>query len=140
MIMGHLDQNRKNKRSTKVTPPNVPTAQPTDPTSSAALPNTAEQDETPTDVHPPQTNPPALKSHHLYTDCEATTGQIFTDQPGRFITPSSSGNTDMLILYDYDSNFIHVEPMPNRSGASILAAYKWAHAWTMKPLTRCKNS
>ena len=33
----------------------------------------------------------------------------------------------MLILYDYDSNFIHVEPMPNRSGASILAAYKWAH-------------
>ena len=33
----------------------------------------------------------------------------------------------MLILYDYDSNFIHVEPMPNRSGASILATYKRAH-------------
>ena len=71
--------------------------------------------------------PTSLKSHHLYADCEAATRQIYTDQPGRFITPSSSGNTDMLILYDYDSNFIHVEPMPNRSGASILAAYKRAH-------------
>ena len=59
----------------------------------------------------------------------------------------------MLILYNYDSNFIHVEPMPNRSGASILATYNGhtqcsqqgdcdhsCNAWTMKPLTLCKNS
>ena len=100
-------------------PPDVPTAQPTKPIASVALPNIAEQDETPTDVCPPQTDPPALKSHYLYADCDAATGQIFTNQPGRFITLSSSGNTNMLILYDYDSNFIHVEPMPNRSGESI---------------------
>ena len=34
----------------------------------------------------------------------------------------------MLVIYDYDSNFIHVEPMPSKSGPSILAAYASAHA------------
>ena len=128
MIKGHLDQNRKNKCSTKAKPPDVPMEQPTDPTESVALPNEAEQVETPTDVCPPQTEPSALKSHHLYADCEAATRRIVTNQRGRFITPSSSSNTDMLILYEYNSNFIHVEPMPSRSGASILAAYKRVHA------------
>ena len=33
----------------------------------------------------------------------------------------------MLVVYDYDSNFIHVEPMPNKSGPAILAAYERAH-------------
>ena len=28
----------------------------------------------------------------------------------------------MLIIYNYDSNFIHVEPMANKSGPSILLA------------------
>ena len=72
MIMGHLDQNRKNKRSNKVTPPDVPTAQPADPTASTALPNTAEQDETPTDVCPPQTDPPALKSLNMWANSFGT--------------------------------------------------------------------
>jgi hypothetical protein len=34
----------------------------------------------------------------------------------------------MLVLYDYDSNYIHVEPMKSKSGAEILAAYQRAHA------------
>ena len=29
----------------------------------------------------------------------------------------------MFVLYDYNSNAILVEPLPNRSSASILAAY-----------------
>ncbi len=33
----------------------------------------------------------------------------------------------MLILYDYDSNYIHVEPMKSKTGPAILAAYKKAH-------------
>jgi hypothetical protein len=57
------------------------------------------------------------------------TGQIYTDPTGRFLVPSSSGFSDMLILYDYDSNYIHVEPMKNRTGPAILAAYQ--HAITM---------
>jgi hypothetical protein len=34
----------------------------------------------------------------------------------------------MLVLYDYNSNAIHVELMRNKSGPEILAAYKRAHA------------
>ena len=33
----------------------------------------------------------------------------------------------MLVVYDYDSNFIHVEAMASKSGPDILAAYKRAH-------------
>ena len=32
-----------------------------------------------------------------------------------------------MILYDYDSNAILAEPMPSRTAASILAAYKTLH-------------
>jgi hypothetical protein len=34
----------------------------------------------------------------------------------------------MLVLYDYDSNGIPVEPMKSKSVPEILAAYKRAHA------------
>ena len=33
----------------------------------------------------------------------------------------------MLVLYDYDSNYIHVEAMKSKSGSEILAAYQRAH-------------
>mgnify|MGYP002176238706 CR=1 FL=1 len=56
------------------------------------------------------------------------TGQIFTDQTVRFISPSSTGSNKLLILYDYDSNYIHAEPMKNKTATEILAAYKRAHS------------
>jgi hypothetical protein len=49
---------------------------------------------------------------------------IVADPTGRFITPSSSGNNYLLIVYDYDSNYIHAEPRKNRSAQSSLQAYK----------------
>ena len=57
-----------------------------------------------------------------------TTGQIYTDQTGQFVIPSSEGNNYLLILYDYDSNAILAEPMRTRTGKSILQAYKTIHA------------
>jgi hypothetical protein len=39
------------------------------------------------------------------------TGQIFSDPTGRFLTPSSKGNSYLLVVYDYDSNMIFAEPM-----------------------------
>ena len=33
----------------------------------------------------------------------------------------------MLVLYDYDSNSIHVEAMPSRTAYQILLAYQRAH-------------
>jgi len=52
------------------------------------------------------------------------TGQIYTDPTGRFFVPSISGNSYILVLYGYDSNFIHAEPMKNRTKEVILAAYQ----------------
>jgi hypothetical protein len=52
------------------------------------------------------------------------TGQVYTNQTGRFITPSSNGNNYLLILYDYDSNAILAEPLKDHTpGTAILAGY-----------------
>jgi hypothetical protein len=50
----------------------------------------------------------------------------FSSCPGssRFLVPSVSGNSYILVVYDYDSNFIHAEPMKNRTKEVILAAYQ----------------
>ncbi|EEC46594.1 predicted protein [Phaeodactylum tricornutum CCAP 1055/1] len=114
MIKGHLDQQRANLRSTKLSPACSPLS--TEP------PAIAVPDLDPPDAHP------IARTHHVFVAHQRVTGQIYTDQPGRFLTPSSAGHNDMLVLYDFDSNAIHVELMKNKSGPEILAAYKRAHS------------
>jgi hypothetical protein len=116
MIKGHLDQSRSNARSTKpklvsFSPANQnpPTATTTDESSSPA-------------------DPSSLRTHHIYASYQPITGQIFSDPTGRFILPSSTGNKGMLLLYDHDSNYIHVEPLKNHQSSEMLAAYKRGHA------------
>jgi hypothetical protein len=53
-------------------------------------------------------------------------GEIYTDQTGRFRVTSSSGNSQIFVLYDYDSNIIHT-PMPTKTAAEILKAFKTIH-------------
>jgi hypothetical protein len=113
MVKGYLDQQHANLRSTKLAPPvsNFPVS------ALASLEKTA-------DIIVPPIEPPSLCTHHLNGDCRPESGQIHSDQTRRFLIPSASGNTDMLVLYDYDSNAILVEPMKNRSRPQILVAYK----------------
>ena len=66
---------------------------------------------------------PDHRTHHIYTDYKTTTIQVGSDQTGRFIFPSTSGNNYISVLYDYNSNSIHVEPIPNRIQESIKDAY-----------------
>jgi len=108
---GHLDQQRKNLRSTKTKAP-VPHV-------------TLGPKESPTDVHPPTSE---LRSHFVYAEACTVTGQVYTDQPGKFLVSSTSGNQDLLVLYDYDSNAILAEPMKSKSGPEIVRAYKTLHA------------
>ena len=108
MAKGHLDQTRKNQRSTQ----------------SAAAPiieDDPNADQFPTSLDNGE------RTHFCYAACMPYSGQIFTDQTGRFIAPSSEGNNQLFILYDYDSNLIHAEPMRSKSGSEILGAYKRAH-------------
>jgi hypothetical protein len=69
-------------------------------------------------------SPAALKTHFLYANYQPATGQIYTDPTGHFLVPSVSGNSYILVAYNYNSNFIHAEPMKNRTKEVILAAYQ----------------
>ena len=102
---GHLKQTRKGVQSTKSK----------DPTPLPLL----DHDSFPE----PLTN--GQRTHNIYAAVidRSPTGQIFTDQTGRFVIPSSTGNNYMLVLYDYDSNYIDAVPMPNRTAKSILTAF-----------------
>jgi hypothetical protein len=105
MIKGHLDQTRKSQRSTKPTP------------------STDDSDD-PFPASPVD----QARSHHCHTAIFERTSQIYTDQTGRFVTPSSNGNNCLLALCDYDSNCILAEAMENRTANSMLAAYQTLHA------------
>jgi hypothetical protein len=49
---------------------------------------------------------------------------MYTDQTGRFPVISRRGNKHIMVLYDYDSNSILVEPIKNRTDAEILRAFE----------------
>jgi hypothetical protein len=118
---GHLNQTRQNQRSTKAVPvANVPTPAPD------TLKMAQDQDRLDADAFPAPTDDE--RCNFCYLNIIEPTGKIYTDQTGRFIVPSSTGNNYLMILYDYDTNAIFAEPLPNRRAASILAAYKTLHA------------
>ena len=106
MAKGHLDQIRKNQRSTK-TPVEPPTS--------------SKREET--DDFFPTSPDSEARTHFCYAVCLEYIGQIFTDQTGRFIVLSSTGYNQLFVLYDYDSNSIWEEPIKSKSGPVILAAY-----------------
>jgi len=76
-----------------------------------------------TDMYPPVEE----RTHHCYALLIEPSGQIFTDLTGRFLVPSGTGSQYIFVLYDYDSNAILVEPIPNRQGATIKDAYAKLH-------------
>ena len=51
----------------------------------------------------------------------------YSDQTGRFHTPSSSGNNYVFVLYHQDTNTIHAVPIPNRQAATIRTAWETTH-------------
>ena len=111
MVKGHLDQARKNQRSTKKDlQPSAPALMPDD------------------DVPFPESDPGNLRAHHCYASVfEPATGQIHSDQTGKFVVASSAGNNYVLVVYDYNSNSILLAPMRSRTGPCILEAFKIIH-------------
>jgi hypothetical protein len=97
---GHLDQTRKNLRSTKTDDMDL------------------EEEQEPNNT----------QTHQIFAAIENTdkiyTGKIYTDQTGRFPVTSSQGNKYILILYEYDMNAILTEALHNRTAPEILRAYK----------------
>ena len=102
MYLGHLDQTRANQRSTKPSPP----------------------PETDPDTRP---EPTPDRSHAVFVDVHHVTGALASDQTGRFLVPSSAGHQYHMVLYEYDSNYIHAIPLRSRTGPDILAAFQSGH-------------
>jgi hypothetical protein len=82
MIKRHLDQAQKNQRSTKLLQPDI--------TSSPPLTSDGEDDTN--DIFP-HSDPKTARTHHCFAAvCDPATGQIHSNQTGRFVVASSTGN------------------------------------------------
>ena len=53
--------------------------------------------------------------------------KVYFDPTGRFLYVSSRGNQYLLVVYDYDSNAILVEPHKSRAAAHIRDAWLKIH-------------
>jgi hypothetical protein len=60
------------------------------------------------------------------------TGQVFTDQTGKFVVPSTAGHNYVMILYDYDGNSINSQPMKSRTAQEHVKAYQALHTMLVK--------
>jgi hypothetical protein len=124
-----MDQERSNQRSTK--PKNSAdewtTIKKPEPKTTTTAAQTSEDLAFFEDSHPTVTSPPAVRTHAIYVSSQPVTGKLYSDATGRFQIPSSKGNHYLLIVYDFDSNYIFAEPMKSRTGAEHLAAYKRVH-------------
>jgi hypothetical protein len=109
MVKGHMDQTRKNQKSTKTA--NEP-ADPNDDFSPAV------QDK---------------RSHFCYAALTEITSQVYSDQTGKFTFPSRNGINYLFILYDYNSNLILAELMKSRRAQDIINAYDLHPSCTWDP-------
>eukprot|EP00804_Cyclotella_cryptica_P020074 CCRYP_014880-RH/>CCRYP_014880-RH protein AED:0.12 eAED:0.12 QI:0/-1/0/1/-1/1/1/0/1096 len=94
---GHLNQTRKNVRSTKHQ------AAPFQQANSASLRGKKVQD--------------------IYTSVYNVRETIFSDQTGQFPTRSSRGNKYVMVMVEVDSNAILLEPMHSRKDNEMIRAY-----------------
>jgi hypothetical protein len=101
-VMGHLDNRRKNIRSTK--------------------PQVTFHD----DAFPNPT-PENYRSNLCYLAAAEQKQVVYTDQTGRLPQPSSCGNNYLLIAYDYDSNAILLRPIRNRTAEALTTAIADIH-------------
>jgi hypothetical protein len=97
--MGHMNQRRQNIRFTSKTP-------------------IADQ---PT----PDTNL-GSKTHLVYA-VVINQGQLYTVLTGKFLVPSSKGNSYVMFCYVYDCNYVKVIPMKYRSASEWVNAYGTIH-------------
>jgi hypothetical protein len=110
-ILGHMDQQRKNIRSTK-------------PQHQMSASDNAPNDD---DVFVPPG--PAISDGQRTHDVvcavrDLPTGKMYTDQTGSFPVVSSRGVKAVMVLYDYDSNAIITEGIASRGTVELLRAYQ----------------
>ena len=104
--LGHLDQTRKNIRSTRVHPQVSIPQQLACSFDSIASP---------------------MRTNIVLVDTFMPSKIIYSDLTGMFPVKSTRGNQYVFLLYDYDSNTFHVRSLCSRKDTAIVAAYDSIH-------------
>ena len=138
---GHLDQERKNLQSTKPSSVNS-SSQPSSTTSTASVasnpapihhepPTTAIANQPTDPFHTSDdhtlSHGPAEQTQECFAVINAFDKKAYSDLTGRYPHISSRGNQYILVVYDYDSSGILVEPLKNRQAAAITNAWHTIH-------------
>jgi hypothetical protein len=128
MLKGHLDQSRKNERSTTNigATATIITFDDTEGPTTHPQGDSADAHELDPD-HFPSSEPENERTHFCYAAVYEPTGTIYTDLTGKFVAPSATGNNYLFVLYHYDSNCILCEPIKNRTKTSILNSFQRLH-------------
>jgi len=105
---GHLDQTRQGMRSTKHK------MQVEEEELEVSSKHGTNQQNAPTKPH---------ATKNVYIKFQPT-GRNFMDETGKFPMQSKSGALYVLIMYCYDSNYIHMEPVNSRSGPEMAEAFE----------------
>jgi hypothetical protein len=71
--------------------------------------------------------PPAVRTRWVFMKPIKITGQIFSNQTGRFPITSSQGNKYIMVVYDYDSDAIITEPITSRNKIELLCPHTKIH-------------
>jgi hypothetical protein len=64
---------------------------------------------------------------HLVYAVVVDQGQLYTDLTGKFLVRSSKGNSNVMVCYIYDCNYVKVIPMKSRSASEWVKAYDSVH-------------
>ena len=99
---GHLDQQRQNLRSTRTT--------------------VTESDND--KCHFPAKAHEDRRTHVVLAAVHSVEGLVYSDQTGAFPEVSVSGYKHILVVYEYDSNYIFVEPMKSKTAAAHVLAFE----------------
>jgi hypothetical protein len=112
-VKGHLNRRRKNLQSTK--------------TKQKQPRQTMELDEWIPTILEEDTTSDSCFVALIDAPTHEQTGKAYSDQTGRFPVTSSSGNTQLFVLYHYDANHIFLLAIKNKSQECLHAAYTKVH-------------
>ncbi len=141
---GHLDQSRQGIQSSQKPTTMEPLSPKTEGGRHNDKPDPAlqrtegesdtESSETHEDLFPPSplTSKTCIVTTQVFEPSKNITGQSFHDFPGAFPLASHSGKKNMLVCYNEDSNYIHIEVLTDRSGPSYVDAYSKAFDFFVK--------
>ena len=67
------------------------------------------------------------RQHTCFAALQEITGNTYSDQTGAFLTTSTWGYKYIMVMYDYDSNAIIIQPTKNKTAQAMVEAFNLLH-------------